>query len=189
MTSKKQSGLSSLKSSIRRKTWLVPSTPAKPATTPLLKKETSIIRSVRKPTVDSMDNKRPSPKSLRKLMSLIPTKEPDKDQIFASMKAESSRVAPSSSRTPKASRTPLRTPNLVIISTPLEISWCCSSEYIIPVLTGIMFFPNCRELQRVCPSVLELPLDQRIGAIYSTFLMISVHLVIKLSRGIISIIY
>ncbi|KAI3463073.1 hypothetical protein Pfo_019736 [Paulownia fortunei] len=109
VTSKKKSGLSSLKSSIRRKTWKVPSTPAKPVT-PHFKKENNVIQSTRKSTVDSMDKKRCSPKSLRELINLIPIKEPDKEPVPATKKAASSGLAPSSSRTPKDCRTPLRTP-------------------------------------------------------------------------------
>ncbi|KAH6758564.1 hypothetical protein C2S51_018799 [Perilla frutescens var. frutescens] len=107
--SKKKSGFSSLKSSIRRKTWKVPSTPVKPVT-PQLKKENNVSQSAKKCSVGSMDKKRPSPKSLRGLISLTPIKEPDKEPVSAAKKAASSGIPPSFSRTPKDCRTPLRTP-------------------------------------------------------------------------------
>ncbi|KAL7094917.1 hypothetical protein ACP275_11G135100 [Erythranthe tilingii] len=84
-SSKKLPGISSLKSSIRRKTWKIPpTTPAKPAT-PHFKKENNFIPiSTRKSNVESMENKRPSPKSFRRLINLIPNKDPDKEPILAS---------------------------------------------------------------------------------------------------------
>ncbi|KAK4426088.1 hypothetical protein Salat_1377300 [Sesamum alatum] len=111
-TSKKKSGLSSLKSSIQRKTWKVPSTPSKPVTTPHCKKENSVILSTRKSTVDSVDKRRPSPQSLHELINLIPIKEHGDEPSSAVKKTESSVLAPISSRTPKDCRTPLRTPIL-----------------------------------------------------------------------------
>ncbi|KAL0424236.1 UNVERIFIED_CONTAM: hypothetical protein Sradi_0958400 [Sesamum radiatum] len=110
-TSKKKSGLSSLKSSIQRKTWKVPSTPSKPVT-PHCKKENNVIQSTRKSSVDTIDKKRPSPQSLRELINLIPIKEHNNEQSSAAKKTESSVLAPISFRTPKACRTPLRTPIL-----------------------------------------------------------------------------
>ncbi|XP_011097333.1 protein WVD2-like 7 isoform X1 [Sesamum indicum] len=104
-TSKKKSGLSSLKSSIQRKTWKVPSTPSKPVT-PRCKKENNVIQSTRKSSVDSIDKKRPSPQSLRELINLIPIKEHDNEQSSAAKKTDSV-LAPISSRTPKACRTPI----------------------------------------------------------------------------------
>ncbi|KAK6128292.1 hypothetical protein DH2020_037961 [Rehmannia glutinosa] len=109
--SKKRSGLSSLKSSIRRKAWRVPSTPAKPVT-PHFKKENNVIHSTRKSNVDSIDKKRSSPKSLRELINLVPIKEPNKEPIFATKKSAISGLASSSIRTPKVCSTPLRTPNM-----------------------------------------------------------------------------
>lgn len=113
-TSKKKSGLSSLKSSIRRKTWKVPSTPIKPVT-PHFKKDNNVSQSTKKSSVESMDKKRPSPKSLRGLINLIPIKEPDKVPVSVAKKAASSGLTPSFSRTPKDCRTPLRTPIVVIL--------------------------------------------------------------------------
>ncbi|KAL8528156.1 hypothetical protein ACS0TY_005822 [Phlomoides rotata] len=97
--SKKKSGLSSLKSSIRRKTWNVPSTPLKPVT-PQLK---NVTQSTRRSTVDFIDKKRSSPKSLHGLIKLIPIKAPDKEPVSAIKKD-------TSSRTPKDCKTPMRTP-------------------------------------------------------------------------------
>ncbi|KAL0381785.1 UNVERIFIED_CONTAM: hypothetical protein Sangu_0242800 [Sesamum angustifolium] len=110
-TSKIKSGLSSLKSSIQRKTWKVPSTPSKPVT-PHCKKENNVIQSTRKSSVDTTDKKRPPPQSLRELINLIPIKEHNNEQSSAAKKTESSVLAPISFRTPKACRTPLRTPIL-----------------------------------------------------------------------------
>lgn len=104
VTSKKKSGLSSLKSSIRRKTWNVPSTPLKPVT-PQLK---NVTQSTRKSSVEFIDKKRSSPKSLHGLIKLIPIKAPDKEPISAIKKE-------TSSRTPKACKTPMRTPLVVIL--------------------------------------------------------------------------
>ncbi|KAI3452516.1 hypothetical protein Pfo_009180 [Paulownia fortunei] len=106
VTSKKRSGLSSLKTSTQSKTWKVPYTPAKPVT-PHLKKENNVTRSTKK---SSVDKKRSSPKSLRALMNLVPIEEPDKEPISATKKTESSGTARSSSRTPKDCATPFRTP-------------------------------------------------------------------------------
>ncbi|KAL3636659.1 hypothetical protein CASFOL_018958 [Castilleja foliolosa] len=114
--SKRKSSLSCLKSSIRRKTWKIPSTPAakpKPVTTntqtPYLKNENNdvIIQSTtRKPYVGSTDNKRASStKSLRELINLVPFKETDKEPSFAAKKGFSG-----STKTPKVCSTPLRTP-------------------------------------------------------------------------------
>ncbi|KAL0431599.1 UNVERIFIED_CONTAM: hypothetical protein Sradi_0785900 [Sesamum radiatum] len=110
-TSKKKSSLSSLKSSIQRKTWKVPSTPSKPVT-PHCKKENNVIQSTRKSGVDSIDKRRPSPQSLRELINLIPIKEHENEPSSAAKKTEISVLAPISSRTPKDCRTPLRTPIL-----------------------------------------------------------------------------
>ncbi|XP_051117392.1 protein WVD2-like 7 isoform X2 [Andrographis paniculata] len=92
-TSKKKSGLSSLKSSIQRKTWKVPSTPAN--TNP-----------ISPPFKNSMDKNRSSPKSLQRLINSTPLREPDKEPV----KETAGLVVPSSSRTPKNCRTPWRTP-------------------------------------------------------------------------------
>ncbi|CAA0823458.1 Unknown protein [Striga hermonthica] len=105
--SKKKSSLASLKSSIRRKTWKIPSTPAaRPPvttnTTPQFKRD--ISQSTRKSNVDATDKKRNSTKSLRELISLVPVKEPDKEPSLATIKGVSS------IRTPKICSTPLRTP-------------------------------------------------------------------------------
>ncbi|KZV15161.1 hypothetical protein F511_30247 [Dorcoceras hygrometricum] len=108
--SKKSSGLPSLKPSIQRKTWTVPSTPAKPVTPHLKKENFSITRSTRKSNVDSIDRRRASPKSLRSIINLMPTKEPDKGLSSASKKVESSGTGLSSLRVPKDCATPLRTP-------------------------------------------------------------------------------
>lgn len=109
----KKSGFSSLKSSIRRKTWRVPSTPVKPVT-PHFKKENNVSQSVKKSNVESMDKKRPSPKSLRGFVNSIPITEPDKEPVSSTEKPASSGFRPSFSRTPKDCRTPMRTPVLVI---------------------------------------------------------------------------
>ncbi|KAL6507282.1 hypothetical protein OROGR_023477 [Orobanche gracilis] len=105
-----KSGLSCLKSSIKRKTWKIPSTPAKPITTPQFRKESNVtIQSTRKSIVDSTDRKRSSStKSLRELINLVPFKEPDKELVFAAKRGSGS------TRTPKEdySSTPLRTPIL-----------------------------------------------------------------------------
>ncbi|KAL6587429.1 hypothetical protein OROMI_000407 [Orobanche minor] len=112
-----KSGLSCLKSSIRRKTWNIPSTPAKPVTTPQFKKESYVtIQSTRKSNVDSTDRKRSSStKSLRELINLVPFKEPDKELVFAAKKGSGS------TRTPNEdySSTPLRTP---IVGTTKSVS-------------------------------------------------------------------
>ncbi|GER47464.1 TPX2 (targeting protein for Xklp2) proteinfamily [Striga asiatica] len=104
--SKKKSSLASLKSSIRRKTWKIPSTPARPPvttnTTPQFKKD--ISQSTRKSNVDTTDKKRNSTKSLRELISLVPVKEPDKQPSLATIKGVSL------IKTPKICRTPIRTP-------------------------------------------------------------------------------
>ncbi|XP_073046919.1 uncharacterized protein [Primulina eburnea] len=110
VTSKKSSGPSLLKSSIQRKTWTAPSTPAKPVTPHLKKENSSVIRSTRKSNLDTIDRRRASPKSLRSIINLLPTKEPDKEPSSASKKAESSRIGLSSLRVPKDCATPLRTP-------------------------------------------------------------------------------
>ncbi|KAL3813855.1 hypothetical protein ACJIZ3_015123 [Penstemon smallii] len=101
--SKKRSSLSLLKSSIQQKTWRVQSTQAKPVT-PHFKKENDVNDSTRNSSVDSMDKKRSSPKSLRALINLIPIKEPDKQPILATKKTESS------SKATKDCSTPLKTP-------------------------------------------------------------------------------
>ncbi|KAL3644010.1 hypothetical protein CASFOL_011942 [Castilleja foliolosa] len=113
--SKTKSSLSCLKSSIRRKTWRIPSTPAasKPVTTnaatPYFKNENDdvIIQSTtRKPNVDSKESKRSSStKSLRELINLVPIKEPDKEPVFAAKKGSSA-----STKTPTVCSTPLRAP-------------------------------------------------------------------------------
>ncbi|XP_075501566.1 protein WVD2-like 7 isoform X1 [Primulina tabacum] len=110
VTSKKSSGPSLLKSSIQRKTWTVLSTPAKPVTPHLKKENSSVIRSTRKSNLDTIDRRRASPKSLRSIINLLHTKEPDKEPSSASKKAESSRIGLSSLRVPKDCATPLRTP-------------------------------------------------------------------------------
>ncbi|XP_073125024.1 uncharacterized protein [Henckelia pumila] len=110
VTSKKSSGLSSLKSSIQRKTWTVPSTPAKPVTPHLKKEISSVTRSTRKSNVDTVDRRRATPKTLRSIINLMPTKEPDKVLSSASKKGESSGIGISSLRVPKDCATPLRTP-------------------------------------------------------------------------------
>ncbi|KAL3829532.1 hypothetical protein ACJIZ3_018334 [Penstemon smallii] len=88
VTSKKRSSLSSLKSSIQRKTWRVPSTPAKQVTTQFKKQNNE--STTRKSNVDSMDKK-----SLRSLINSISTKE----ITYAAKK-------------PKDYATPLRTPQM-----------------------------------------------------------------------------
>ncbi|KAG6410188.1 hypothetical protein SASPL_128240 [Salvia splendens] len=93
-TSKKKHGLSLLKSSIRRKTWRVPSTPA----TPGIKKENHVIsQSAKKSNVESTDKKRPSHKSSRGLINLVPF---DKEPASVAKKA-------AISTTPKDCRTPI----------------------------------------------------------------------------------
>ncbi|XP_075515191.1 uncharacterized protein LOC142549870 isoform X3 [Primulina tabacum] len=108
VTSKKSSGLS--KSSTQRKTWMSPSTPAKPITPHLKNENSSVTRSTRKSNVESMDRRRASPKSLRSIINLMPAKEPDKGLNSASKKAESSGIGLGSLRAPKDCATPSRTP-------------------------------------------------------------------------------
>ncbi|KAG6412783.1 hypothetical protein SASPL_125471 [Salvia splendens] len=93
-TSKKKHGLSSLKSSIRRKTWRVPSTPA----TPHIKKENNVIsQSAKKSIVGSTDKKRQSHKSLRGLINLVPI---DKEPVSVAKKAAIFSTTPKDCRTP-----------------------------------------------------------------------------------------
>lgn len=97
-TSKKKSALSSLKSSIRRKTWIVPNTPVKPVT-PQIK---NVTQSTKTSAVDSVDKKKSSPKSLRGLIKLIPMKLPENEPISAIKKDT-------------CSKTPIRTPMVVTL--------------------------------------------------------------------------
>ncbi|XP_073019062.1 uncharacterized protein [Primulina eburnea] len=108
VTSKKSSGLS--KSSTQRKTWMFPSTPAKPITPHLKNENSSVTRSARKSNVESMDRRRASPKPLRSIINLLPAKEPDKGLNSSSKKAESSGIGLGSLRAPKDCATPSRTP-------------------------------------------------------------------------------
>ncbi|PIN17817.1 hypothetical protein CDL12_09521 [Handroanthus impetiginosus] len=102
VTSKKKSGLSSLKSTIQRKTWKIPSTPA-------AKKDNNAPQSTRKPGADHVDKTRSSPKSLRELINLVPFKEPDKEPFSVAKKTTST------SRILNDCKTPLRTPNVTAI--------------------------------------------------------------------------
>ncbi|KAL1553336.1 protein WVD2-like 7 [Salvia divinorum] len=93
-TSNIKHGLSSLKSSIRRKTWRVPSTPA----TPHIKKESNVVsQSATKSNVESTDKKRPSHKSLRGLINLVPI---DKEPVSIAKKAASFSTTLKDCRTP-----------------------------------------------------------------------------------------
>lgn len=104
---KRNTGLSSLKTSTHSKTTRrIPSTPAK-TMTPQLKRENNLNHSTRKSNVDE---KRSSPKSLRALLSLGSFKEYDKEPIFVNKRTESSGLAHSSSRPPKDCSTPFKTP-------------------------------------------------------------------------------
>ncbi|XP_057791686.1 protein WVD2-like 7 [Salvia miltiorrhiza] len=94
-TSNKKHGLSSLKSSIRRKTWRVPSTPLTPHIN-------NVSQSAKKSSVESMDKRRPSHKSLHGLINLVPIKDPDKELVSVAKKA-----AANFSTTPKDCRTPI----------------------------------------------------------------------------------
>lgn len=115
VTSKKKSSLSTLKSTIQRKTWRIPATPAKQITTTVAGKENYPTESERKSNADSTDKKRFSPKSLRALMSLISGKEPEKEPNSVTKKTKAVGIARGSTRPPKDCATPL-----VILYTP-----CC----------------------------------------------------------------
>ncbi|KAL8471175.1 hypothetical protein ACS0TY_028750 [Phlomoides rotata] len=99
VTSKRRSSPSSLKTSILHKTWRVPSTPAKQQTPTHFKNENN---STRKSNVESLNYRRSSsPMSLRDLLNLVHSKEPDKQPVYSSQ---------SSSRQHKDCSTPFKTP-------------------------------------------------------------------------------
>lgn len=137
-TSKKKHGLSSLKSSIRRKTWRVPSTPA----TPGIKKENNVIsQSAKKSNEESTAKKKPSHKSLRGLINLVPF---DKEPVSVAKKAAIF------STTPKDCRTP--------IMVDLSHFWLILLHLFVLFLSLIFVHWNCVcQLQQAAKDVAKYP--------------------------------
>ncbi|CAK7328244.1 unnamed protein product [Dovyalis caffra] len=113
--SKKKPAVFSSKSSIYDKASKLPSTPAKPAASVRAKRENTATPISKKYAIDSVERRRPTPKSTHKSMNFAPVREINRITSSIIRKIDSSRVV-SNSKSSKDCPTPSRTPMMVSIA-------------------------------------------------------------------------
>lgn len=107
MERKKRPVLSTLKSSVFRK---VTSTPAKSMPPLHPRKENSYTPATIRSTMEPIDKKRSTPKSLRRFINFTPTRRPEKLSTTAARKIESSEADTNIYKANKDCPTPFKTP-------------------------------------------------------------------------------
>ncbi|KAL3611951.1 hypothetical protein D5086_002971 [Populus alba] len=110
--SKKKPAVSSSKSSIYDKASKLPSTPAKPAPSVRAKKENTATPISKKSALESVERRKPTPKSTHKSMNFTPAREFNKITSSIIRKIDNSRVG-SHSKSSKDCPTPSRTPMMM----------------------------------------------------------------------------
>lgn len=111
--SKKKPAVSSSKSSIYDKASKLPSTPAKPAPSVRAKKENTATPISKKSALESMERRKPTPKSTHKSMNFTPAREFNRITSSIIRKIDNSRVG-SHSKSSKDCPTPSRTPMMMV---------------------------------------------------------------------------
>ncbi|KAJ6965567.1 protein WVD2-like 7 [Populus alba x Populus x berolinensis] len=110
--SKKKPAVSSSKSSIYDKASKLPSTPAKPAPSVRAKKENTATPISKKTALESVERRKPTPKSTHKSMNFTPAREFNRITSSIIRKIDNSRVG-SHSKSSKDCPTPSRTPMMM----------------------------------------------------------------------------
>ncbi|XP_073267726.1 protein WVD2-like 7 isoform X2 [Populus alba] len=110
--SKKKPAVSSSKSSIYDKASKLPSTPAKPAPSVRAKKENTATPISKKSALESVERRKPTPKSTHKSMNFTPAREFNRITSSIIRKIDNSRVG-SHSKSSKDCPTPSRTPMMM----------------------------------------------------------------------------
>lgn len=111
--SKKKPAVSSSKSSIYDKASKLPSTPAKPAPSVRAKKENTATPISKKSALESVERRKPTPKSTHKSMNFTPAREFNRITSSIIRKIDNSRVG-SHSKSSKDCPTPSRTPMMMV---------------------------------------------------------------------------
>lgn len=111
--SKKKPAVSSSKSSIYDKASKLPSTPAKPAPSVRAKKENTATPISKKSALESVERRKPTPKSTHKSMNFTPAREFNRITSSIIRKIDNSRVG-SHSKSSKDRPTPSRTPMMMV---------------------------------------------------------------------------
>lgn len=111
--SKKKPAASSSKSSIYDKASKLPSTPAKPAPSVRAKKENTATPISKKSALESVERRKPTPKSTHKSMNFTPAREFNRITSSIIRKIDNSRVG-SHSKSSKDCPTPSRTPMMMV---------------------------------------------------------------------------
>ncbi|XP_011045202.1 PREDICTED: uncharacterized protein LOC105140176 isoform X1 [Populus euphratica] len=111
--SKKKPAVSSSKSSIYNIASKLPSTPAKPAPSVRAKKENTATPISKKSALDSVERRKPTPKSTHKSMNFTPAREFNRITSSIIRKIDNSRAG-SHSKSSKDCPTPSRTPMMMV---------------------------------------------------------------------------